>query len=266
MTRTLPADTAERADVPFVVHATWAHGRTNGMMSRVRPELAYADSGLACDTFNVVCLARLDEAGARDAALEVLSYFAAVRRPFSWWAGPADRPVRLGAILEDFGLGRAESELAMALRLDAAPRAEPTVPGLEVRRVRTAAELATFAQLNAAEWDPPDENVLDFYRLAAPALLGPESPQWFYLGYLDGEPVATAEATVQAGTVGLFGIGTRPAFRRRGIASVVMRRVLRDAHAAGCDLAALQATEAGAALYHRLGFTTFGEITEYKPR
>jgi ribosomal protein S18 acetylase RimI-like enzyme len=262
----LPPDTAERADAPFAVHATWAQGRTAGMMSRVTPELAFADSGLRCDTFNMICRARLGDTTARGAALAPLAHFARVERPFSWWLGPADRPRGLGTILEDLGLVRAESELAMALPLRAAHEAGSPVPGLEVRRVRTATELDAFAQLSAANWDPPDLDVLEFYRVTAPALLAPESPQWFYLGYLDGEPVATAEATLEAGTVGLFSIGTRPAFRRRGIASGVMRQMLHDAQAAGCDLAVLQAAEAGVGLYHRLGFTAFGEITEYKPR
>jgi hypothetical protein len=41
---------------------------------------------------------------------------------------------------------------------------------------------------------------------------------------------------------------------------------LRDACAAGCDLAVLQAAAAGVGLYRRLGFMAFGEVTEYKPR
>ena len=39
----------------------------------------------------------------------------------------------------------------------------------------------------------------------------------------------------------------------------------RDAKAAGCDLAVLQAAPAGVGLYRRLGFAPFGVITEYKP-
>jgi len=236
------------------------------MTARVTPELALGDCGLRCDTFNLICRARLDRTNARDAALEALSHFVRVDRPFSWWLGPADRPERLGAILEDLGLARAESELAMALPLQAAPDPRRTVPGLEVRRVRNASELEAFARLGAANWDPPDSDVLAFYRLTAPALLGPDAPLRMYLGYLDGEPVATAEASVEAGTAALFNVGTRERFRGRGIASGVMRRVLRDVHAAGCDLAVLQAAEAGVGLYRRLGFVPFGEITEFKLR
>jgi hypothetical protein len=48
------ADTPDRADAVFVTHATWALSRTPRMLTRVRPELVLADSGLPCDTFNFV--------------------------------------------------------------------------------------------------------------------------------------------------------------------------------------------------------------------
>jgi ribosomal protein S18 acetylase RimI-like enzyme len=236
------------------------------MLSRVRDDLVIADSGLPCDTFNFICRARLDDTSARPAAAEATGYFAAVGRPFSWWVGPADRPGTLGAVLGDLGLARSESELAMALPLRSLPDAIGPVPGLEVRRVRTAGELEALARISAANWSPPDLQVLDFYRRAAPVLLSPASPQWFYLGYLDGKPVATAEATVHEGTVGLYNISTQAAFRGRGIGSWMTWQPLREARVAGCDLAILQASADGVGIYRRLGFTTFGEITEYKPR
>jgi hypothetical protein len=103
----------------FVTHATWALERTPGMVSQVRPELVLADSGLPCDTFNFICRARLDRAAARAGALDAVSYFTRVERPFSWWVGPADQPTDLGAVLQQIGLQEAETELAMAVTLDA---------------------------------------------------------------------------------------------------------------------------------------------------
>jgi ribosomal protein S18 acetylase RimI-like enzyme len=249
----------------FVTHATWALERTPGMVSQVRPELVLADSGLPCDTFNFICRARLDRAAARAGALDAVSYFTGMERPFSWWVGPADQPTDLAAILQQIGLQEAETELAMAVKLDALGDSMPPISALEVSRVRTEVELETFARLSAANWDPPDQQVLTFYRRTAAVLLNAAAPQWLYVGYMDGEPVATAEATVHAGTVGLFNIATRPAFRGRGIGSMMTWQPLRDARAAGCDLGVLQAAAAGVGIYRRLGFASFGEITEYKP-
>lgn len=260
----LPADVGDRADAAFVTHVTWVPEHTPGMSATITDELVRSDSGLRCDTFNFICRARLTPATARAAAAEAIASFAQVERPFAWWLGPADRPRDLGLVLEGLGLQRAETELAMAAPLAAVPAQVDEVPGLEVRRVRTRDELDTLARLAAANWTPPDPDVLTFYDRAAGVLLDPACPQWFYLGYLDGEPVATAEAALHAGTVALFGIATLPPFRNRGIGSRMTWQPLRDASAAGCDLAALQAADAGVGLYRRLGFAPFGEITEYK--
>ena len=264
--RELDARTAARADEPFVTHVTWPLVRTAGMQTDVRPELVLTDSGLPCDTFNIICRARLDGARVRETALEAVSHFARVQRPFSWWVGPADRPEELGSILEELGLAQAEASVAMALPLAPLPAPPPRIPGLEVRRVRTEDELDALAHMAAANWTPPDPDVLRFYRRTAAVLLDPEAPRRLYVGYLAGEPVGTAEATVHAKTVGLFNISTRAAFRGRGIGSMLTWQPLHDASGAGCDLAVLQADAAAVELYRRLGFGAFGEITEYKPR
>jgi len=264
--RLLEGQVAERADENFVVHATWVVARTAGMTARISEELVIADSGLACDTFNFVCRARLEPSTTEEAASAAVAHFAGQPRPFSWWVGPADQPRDLGAVLERLGLERAEAELAMAMPLGQLARAIPEVPGLEVRRVTRADELEAFARLSAANWTPPDPDVIAFYDLAAPALLAPHSPQWLYVGYVDGEPVATAEATVVDGTVGLYNISTLISYRGRGIGSQMTWRPLRDALARGADLGVLQAAPDGVGVYRRLGYRTFGDITEFKPR
>jgi hypothetical protein len=260
------APVAERADENFVMHATWVAERTPGMASRVSPHLVIADSGLSCDTFNFICRARLDPANPSDTAASAVAYFEERRRPFSWWVGPVDQPDDLGKVLETVGLERAETELAMALPLGELPKRVPFIEGLEVRRVTGAAELEVFAELSAANWTPPDSNVIAFYRLAAGALLRHDSPQWLYVGYLEGVPVATAEAAVAEGAVGLYNISTRVPYRGRGIGSMMTWRPLHDGLARDCDLGILQAAPEGVSIYRRLGFRSFGDITEFKPR
>src|SRR5262245_53084939 len=111
------ADLAEAADENFVVHASWAHRRTAGM--RVSDELGVVltDSGLACDTFNIACRARLSVSQAPQRIQAALTFFRQAGRLFSWWVGPGDQPSHLGELLVDAGLLRAESELAMVADL-----------------------------------------------------------------------------------------------------------------------------------------------------
>jgi ribosomal protein S18 acetylase RimI-like enzyme len=259
-----PTALAEAADENFVVHTSWAAIRTPGMRVDLAPDLVVVDSGLPCDTFNFVCRARLEPDAARARAREAVAYFRGVGRPFSWWVGPADRPDALGDVLVSEGLERAETEVAMAADLGALEGGGDGPAALRVERVRTLAQLVDFARVNAANWSPPDPQVMRFYELAAPALLAGDSPQRLYVGYAGGEAVATSELTEGGGVVGLYNVATLEAHRRRGYGSALTLRPLLDARDRGFRAAVLQASADGAGVYARLGFRGFGGVTEYK--
>jgi ribosomal protein S18 acetylase RimI-like enzyme len=153
----------------------------------------------------------------------------------------------------------------MAIDLAALQAGDPTPGGLQIRRVRTEAQLRDFAQIIAAGWTPPDPEALRFYERTAPALLSDDAALWLYVGYLGQVPVATAELTVGGGVAGLYNIVTLSDYRRRGIGTALTLQPLHDARAQGYRTAILQAAAAGVGLYTRLGFASFGQITEYKP-
>ncbi len=72
------AEVAEAADRNFVVHASWVHAHTSGMRVQDSATILLADSGLECDTFNIICRARFDSAHAAQqirAALVFLTAF-----------------------------------------------------------------------------------------------------------------------------------------------------------------------------------------------
>ena len=260
------AGLAEAADENFVVHATWTTAQLAGAQVEAGPDLVVADSGLPSDTFNLACRARIPAGRVPGRIAAVIRHFRAAARPFSWWVGPADRPGDLGAHLVAAGLEPAESELAMAAELAALSSPGSPPRGLAVRRVASPDELRDYARVNAANWDPPDQDVLRFYEQAAAFVLRPGAPQWYFIGYCEGKAVATAELTVGGGVAGLYGVSTLASHRRRGFGTALTLRPLLDARAAGLTRAVLQASADGAPVYRRLGFEAFGAITEYKPR
>ena len=281
-------DLADAADENLALHASWATASLAGARVTLEPDLVLVDSGLPCDTFNLVCRARLRPELASRRIQDALAFFAPSSHPFSWWLGPGaspeDLPQRLadaglqaaGNLLDetehflpqrlaDAGLQAAETEEAMALALvDLAPQ-PPGPRGLEIRQVRTLEDLTRYATLSAGSWTPPDPNVTRYYRLAADPLLSEHAPRRLYLGLLEGQPVATAELTVGADTVGLYNVATEPPWRRRGIGTAMAWAPLWYAREAGYRRAILQATGAAARLYATLGFRAFGLITEFKP-
>jgi ribosomal protein S18 acetylase RimI-like enzyme len=82
-----------------------------------------------------------------------------------------------------------------------------------------------------------------------------------YLLSIDGEPVATGERYTFDGASYLSSIGTRPAWRGRGLARAITATLARDSRAEGMDLIYLgvHAENLGALrLYKSLGFAVLG--------
>src|SRR5688572_33277002 len=105
-----PDELAAAANANLVAHASWVQARAPGMRVIVEDDLVLVDCGLPCDTFNLVCRARLAEENARTRIDGAIRYFAEAGRPFSWWLNPGDMPTGLGDLLVEAGLQRAGPE------------------------------------------------------------------------------------------------------------------------------------------------------------
>jgi GNAT superfamily N-acetyltransferase len=97
---------------------------------------------------------------------------------------------------------------------------------------------------------------------ACPDLLGrPDCV--VYVGFADGSPVASALGWRTGRTIGVYSIATVPSARRRGYGAAMTARVVADGIDAGCDVAALQASEMGRPIYERQGFRTVVRYVAY---
>jgi ribosomal protein S18 acetylase RimI-like enzyme len=232
-----------------------------GTIVRQREFGLIVDSGLDCDTFNVVVTQ------APDAALESSDVHDCLRdfggRRFSWWVGPQASP-SISRALVTTGLEPQLPEAAMSRALPG-DILRPSVT-VEIVRVTTRERLQAYAAILAASWTPSDPNVIRHYGAVDPARVGGGSPLVLLLGLLDGRPAGTAELALdEDGGAGLYNVATLAAYRRRGVATALTAQALTSAQAAGMRNIELQASAEGQVIYERLGFRTHGAWIEYHP-
>ena len=172
------------------------------------------------------------------------------------------KPVAL-IILDGYGIG--ELETGMALPLNRwTPEGRPP-EGLRIVQVGTSAELSAYADVLAANWNPPDEDVKRLYKAAEQVLFQAVAPMRLFVGFAGEVPVVSGELFLseKGNTAGLHMISTREAFRRRGFGGAMTAALLRAGQAAGASLAVLQASSEGEPVYRRQGFEPCGLFVEY---
>jgi GNAT superfamily N-acetyltransferase len=119
--------------------------------------------------------------------------------------------------------------------------------GVVAASIDTVARFDDDVRMSAADLGEPE---------GAPGLAG-----WALLH--DGLIVATAWTFVHDGDCGVYGVSTRPQWRRRGFAKRLMEHMLADAQEKGALSASLQSTRMGQPLYETLGFTADGRYEEW---
>jgi hypothetical protein len=84
-------------------------------------------------------------------------------------------------------------------------------------------ELHDVVTSEAANWEPPGQEVVTYYHRAAAILVDPASPFRFWLASMAGQPVAACESFLGAGVSGVYAVVTRKAYRRRAIETAMVR-------------------------------------------
>jgi len=217
-------------------------------------------SGLPFDWFNQVLIER-EEA----TAAGVLAGVAQGRE----WGGPFVVRLRDGIddrfipTLSQAGLAPEGAETStpgmVAYPIDFDAVAEAAVPELEIRRVTDAAGINAHREAVTAGFGSHPA-VAD--GTACPGLL--DRPGCVvYVGYVFDDPVVSGLGWRTGRTIGVYSIATIESARRRGYGAAMTARAVADGVVAGCDVAALQASEMGRPIYERLGFRTVVKYTAY---
>ena len=149
------------------------------------------------------------------------------------------------------------------MALHRSPEPSPLAEALDIRVVSTSEEVLAYGTVVAEANNDPGERERAGLLFHDRTLLAPHIAA--FVAYLEDAPVACAMTLVSHGVAGVFYVATVEKARRRGLGDALTRTAARAGFALGARAAWLGASEMGAGLYRRIGFSDLGtSIVEYE--
>ncbi|MEV6314635.1 GNAT family N-acetyltransferase [Streptomyces sp. NPDC051776] len=236
--------------------------RADGPNARVERTGAVVRRVGAEDDWSAVLWSDLDEATADAEIAEQARYFSSLGREFEWKLYGYDAPRDLGARLGAAGFVPEPEETLMiaetaALRTDAEPP-----PGVQVHRVTDAAGVDLVVQVHETVFGMRHA----FLRKQLLDQLAHDPDAVSIVVAMAGElPVCSARMELYASTdfAGLWGGGTLPAWRGRGIYRALVAHRARIAAARGFRYLQVDASDDSRPVLQRLGFAPLTTTRPY---
>ncbi|MFE9775170.1 GNAT family N-acetyltransferase [Streptomyces sp. NPDC005931] len=213
--------------------------------------------------WNGVLWSALDDTHADAAIREQIAYFTGLGREFEWTLYGHDRPADLGQRLLAAGFGPGPEETLM-IGDAAGPAVLDTTPpdGVRLVPVTDRAGAGLVADVHEQAFGT-DASRLRRHLLAR--LTAAPGSVVAVLALAGKEPVSAARLEIVPGTpfAGLWGGGTVPAWRGRGVYRALVAHRARVAAAHGCRYLRVDASAQSRPVLERLGFTALGTTTPY---
>jgi ribosomal protein S18 acetylase RimI-like enzyme len=232
-------------------------GRGLGAVVHDEPEVLWFLSGLPFHLANGIVRTHFPDG----AVEEKLKQFTAHQVPLAWLIGPSTQPADLGSCLEQHGWMLEEAP-GMAVDLRFLDKHLSFPSHLTITRVSDEEKLKTWLRIMTIG-SIPEEGLTLLLDVATKQGLKEDPAVHYYLGVLDGQPVATSLLYLGGGVAGIYNVATLPEVRRQGIGSALTVAPLLEARAQGYRIGTLQSSTMGVNLYTRLGFREYCTFRAY---
>lgn len=202
-------------------------------------------------------------AGAGRVIAAQVRYFAGLGLPFEWKLYDYDQPPDLGDRLSAAGFVPDEEEAVMVAEVADVPAGVTPPAGVTLRPVSTEAEVGLLVQVHERVFGPDHpslrQSMLTRLRQA------PDRTA-MVLAMAGDEPVCSARAELPGGTefAGLWGGGTLPAWRGRGIYRALVAHRAGLAARRGYRYLHVDASADSEPILRRLGFRCLARTTPYQ--
>jgi ribosomal protein S18 acetylase RimI-like enzyme len=186
---------------------------------------------------------------------ETLKRFEEMGLPEMYYLTPLAKPGK--AIEREMaarGFTRGEGFPVMWVDLHELKQDRPSPDGLTIERIRDDSGIDAFRDIYYEGFEE-NRNYIDYIAGGLKAYgYDEDAPLRSYLGYLDGEPVATSQLNLHGGVAGLYSVVVRPGARGKGLGTAMTLDTLKMGITEGYRYGILFATPMGIGIYRKIGF------------
>ena len=190
---------------------------------------------------------------------EVLSWFKKRNAPsFFWWTDIQTQPAGLVEHLLKRGFdGNLEGDPGMAVNLHEINENIKLPNSLEIVWAKDNKTLVDWRNIFAEAFESPVAAGQAWVDATTSTSIE-NSPWQLYVGYLNQQPVSISILFNGAGVSGIYGVGTIPTHRNKGIGAAMTLIPLLQARNQGYHFGVLFSSRMGYSVYKRLGFYEVG--------
>lgn len=252
----------ELIDQNFNLHARKIAELTDGMKVITLENLSLVDSGLPCDTFNIIHIFNGYNFSKKE-LITAVNHFRNKNFPYCIWINKENFQPSVKKTLAELSIAKQNEEIGMALDLNNYYPIDNQ--GHEcIMTADSKSRLLEYAQVIAENWTPIDKNVLKYYKMTADKYLDKKNNIYLLVYYYKNKAAATVELfPTDNKTIGLYGFTTLEKYRGLGIGSSLFTFALNKAKEMGFSKLILQASEDGIRIYRKYGFEDHTIYFEY---
>lgn len=212
---------------------------------------------------NLVVSTQLPEHGIEKLVEKAMHHFEKNNVPrLMWFVEEGVQAENLKHHLSNHGLTFRECfATKMAASLENIPENIPMPKGFSIVPVKDRGTLKQWIHLVSRGFGIPEEHENTWCDIFDNTVFN--APFRTYLGILNGQPVGTAQLFASAGVAGIYNITCIPEARCQGVATALTSTALHDARHMGYRVSVLQASQAGAKVYSKLGFQKYGNLSAF---
>jgi len=225
-------------------------------------EMLWFISNIPFPLFNSVLRTKIAPSAVEQAVVTAISRCRSRSVPLLWWTWPSTRPESLGPSLVAHGFIHEGDLPGMAIDLKKLGGSQLGLARLKIEVVDNPTKRKQWSHTCRVGAELP-EMVEEAFSDCAALDFTPRGSLYNYIGWLEGQPVATSSLFLGAGVAGIYNVTTIPEARRKGIGSTMTVAALNQARTLGYRVGILHSSPIGFNVYRKLGFEEYCKVSQY---